>query len=347
MPGRDLDQPGQPRRLLRHSERRDRRRLPEQARRRPDRGHQARCPDGGRLRRGALPRWAGSADGTLADSHRVTDSRRASPTVTASPTSASPTVSAVPDGHRALRRQRTASHANCKPDRAARHRRSGQPQGHRDHRQHDHLAAGTGHAGASYDVLRAGVRIATVSGLTFTDIGLQTGTSYLYSIQANGATTPELTAIPGVATTATVPAPSTGTPVGSAVTGSTSDTITMTGRARRLRATTSSDPVSGSPPSAGLTFTDTGLQSEDSHTSTQYAEMVPPQHYHCHHRLMTALEPAALSRRLTRAASAAVSTGGGSGPGAEHPLPAPAVRRRAGPRLGSMSRKVGSGSRTA
>ena len=51
-----------------------------------------------------------------------------------------------------------------------------------------------GSAGASYDVLRSGIKIATVTGLTFTDIGLLPNTPYLYSVRGNGVTTPVLTA---------------------------------------------------------------------------------------------------------------------------------------------------------
>jgi len=114
----------------------------------------------------------------------------------------------------------------------------------------------------SYDVLRAGVRIATVQGLTFTDVGLLTGTSYLYSIQGNGVTTPELTATPGVAATATVPAAITGTPTALSLTGSTSDSVSMTwlGPADAsyevLRSGIRIATV------RGLAFTDTGLQSK-------------------------------------------------------------------------------------
>jgi hypothetical protein len=51
-----------------------------------------------------------------------------------------------------------------------------------------------GPTGASYDVLRSGQRIATVTAKTFTDGGLLPNTPYLYSVRANGTTTPELTA---------------------------------------------------------------------------------------------------------------------------------------------------------
>ena len=51
-----------------------------------------------------------------------------------------------------------------------------------------------GSAGASYDVLRSGIRIATVTGTSFTDVGLFANTPYVYSIRGNGTTTPELTA---------------------------------------------------------------------------------------------------------------------------------------------------------
>ncbi|HEY7816490.1 MAG TPA: family 16 glycosylhydrolase [Nakamurella sp.] len=51
-----------------------------------------------------------------------------------------------------------------------------------------------GPAGASYDVLRSGIRIGTVTGTSFTDLGLFPNTPYLYSIRGNGTTTPEITA---------------------------------------------------------------------------------------------------------------------------------------------------------
>ncbi len=51
-----------------------------------------------------------------------------------------------------------------------------------------------GPAGASYEVLRSGIRIATVTDTSFTDIGLFPNTPYLYSIRGNGTTTPEITA---------------------------------------------------------------------------------------------------------------------------------------------------------
>jgi hypothetical protein len=49
-----------------------------------------------------------------------------------------------------------------------------------------------GAAGASYDVLRSGVRIASVTGTTFTDIGLLPNTPYVYSIRGT-TTTPQQT----------------------------------------------------------------------------------------------------------------------------------------------------------
>ena len=58
----------------------------------------------------------------------------------------------------------------------------------------------SGKAGTSYDVLRSGIKIATVTSLTFTDIGLQPNTPYLYSIRGNGVTTPVLTATAGTST---------------------------------------------------------------------------------------------------------------------------------------------------
>jgi len=54
-----------------------------------------------------------------------------------------------------------------------------------------------GPAGASYQVLRSGIAIATVSTPSFTDIGLFPNTPYVYSIRGNGVTTPELTATIG------------------------------------------------------------------------------------------------------------------------------------------------------
>jgi beta-glucanase (GH16 family) len=51
-----------------------------------------------------------------------------------------------------------------------------------------------GSTGASYEVLRSGIRIATVTGPGFTDIGLFRSTPYLYSVRGNGITTPVLTA---------------------------------------------------------------------------------------------------------------------------------------------------------
>jgi hypothetical protein len=48
---------------------------------------------------------------------------------------------------------------------------------------------------SSYDVLRAGVRIATVTGPGFTDIGLFPNTPYIYSVRGDGVTTPEITAV--------------------------------------------------------------------------------------------------------------------------------------------------------
>ena len=54
--------------------------------------------------------------------------------------------------------------------------------------------AWTGDAGTSYDVLRSGIRIATVTGTSFTDIGLLPNTPYVYSVRGAGVTTPEITA---------------------------------------------------------------------------------------------------------------------------------------------------------
>jgi hypothetical protein len=52
-------------------------------------------------------------------------------------------------------------------------------------------------ASASYQVLRSGIQIATVTGRAFTDQGLYKNTPYLYSIRGNGATTPQITATIG------------------------------------------------------------------------------------------------------------------------------------------------------
>jgi hypothetical protein len=92
-----------------------------------------------------------------------------------------------------------------------------------------------GTAGATYDVLRSGVRIATVTGTTFTDQGLFENTPYVYSIRGGGVTTPELTATIGstpttttaTTTTTTTTAPSPGTPSNLRVTATTSSTITL------------------------------------------------------------------------------------------------------------------------
>jgi hypothetical protein len=54
-----------------------------------------------------------------------------------------------------------------------------------------------GLASASYEVLRSGIPIATVTTRSFTDIGLFSNTPYVYSIRGNGVTTPELTATIG------------------------------------------------------------------------------------------------------------------------------------------------------
>ena len=49
-----------------------------------------------------------------------------------------------------------------------------------------------GSTSATYDVLRSGVRIATVVGTSFTDIGLLPNTPYIYAIRGT-TTTPEQT----------------------------------------------------------------------------------------------------------------------------------------------------------
>jgi len=52
-----------------------------------------------------------------------------------------------------------------------------------------------GDANTTYEVLRgeAGERIATVTGTSFTDIGLLPNTPYVYSIRGAGETTPQVT----------------------------------------------------------------------------------------------------------------------------------------------------------
>ncbi len=53
----------------------------------------------------------------------------------------------------------------------------------------------TGSASGSYDILRgeAGDKIATVTGTSFTDIGLLANTPYVYSVRGAGVTTPQIT----------------------------------------------------------------------------------------------------------------------------------------------------------
>ena len=55
--------------------------------------------------------------------------------------------------------------------------------------------AWTGSATASYDVLRGedGIKIATVTGTTFTDIGLLPRTPYVYSVRGSGGTSSQIT----------------------------------------------------------------------------------------------------------------------------------------------------------
>lgn len=95
-----------------------------------------------------------------------------------------------------------------------------------------------GSSSASYDVLRSGIKIATVTGNTFTDIGLGADVPYLYSIRGGGVTTPVLTTSIGAAssstttttpttTTATPTEPPAGTPTNLRVTGTTPSTITI------------------------------------------------------------------------------------------------------------------------
>ena len=51
-----------------------------------------------------------------------------------------------------------------------------------------------GPTSASYQVLRSGIQIGTVTGRAFTDQGLFKNTPYVYSIRGNGVTTPQITA---------------------------------------------------------------------------------------------------------------------------------------------------------
>ncbi len=100
-----------------------------------------------------------------------------------------------------------------------------------------------GQASGSYDVLRSGIKIATVTGTSFTDIGLLPNTPYVYSIRGAGVTTPELTTTLGgtatqapttstaatstAATSTPTSGPSNGGPSNLRVSGSTGSTITL------------------------------------------------------------------------------------------------------------------------
>jgi beta-glucanase (GH16 family) len=98
-----------------------------------------------------------------------------------------------------------------------------------------------GPTGASYDVLRSGQRIATVTAKTYTDTGLLPNTPYPYSVRANGVTTPVLTAslssTPGSPPSSSTPTPTTpttgsapagsGTPSNLAVASTTATTISL------------------------------------------------------------------------------------------------------------------------
>ena len=94
----------------------------------------------------------------------------------------------------------------------------------------------------SYDILRSGERIASVTGRTFTDIGLLPNTPYLYSVRAGGITTPVLTATlasqPGTTATPTptptatsapspTPPPSGSAPSNLRLVGTTANTVTI------------------------------------------------------------------------------------------------------------------------
>jgi hypothetical protein len=129
-----------------------------------------------------------------------------------------------------------------------------------------------GSAATSYDILRSGERIASITGTNFTDIGLLPNTPYLYSVRANGTTTPVLTAkigstptssptepTPPAGTTTDSVQPTAGTPSGLKVTGTTDSTITIgwagstTGSYDVLRSGVRIATITGT------SFTDTGL----------------------------------------------------------------------------------------
>jgi len=128
-----------------------------------------------------------------------------------------------------------------------------------------------GSAGGSYDILRSGQRIATVTGTSFTDGGLLPNTPYLYSVRGGGVTTPELTATlgstptpsststPATSTPAPTTPPASGGPTNLRVTGTTSSTITI-GWSGSVGA--SHEVLRSGVPIAtvtGLSFTDIGL----------------------------------------------------------------------------------------
>lgn len=94
--------------------------------------------------------------------------------------------------------------------------------------------AWSGSITASYEVLRSGIRIATVTGTSYTDVGLFANTPYIYSVRGGGVTTPQikvfLTATGGVTTTApqtTTPPPASTGPSNIRVASKTSSTITL------------------------------------------------------------------------------------------------------------------------
>ncbi len=93
----------------------------------------------------------------------------------------------------------------------------------------------TGDPAATYQILRGegGVAIAGVTGLTFTDSGLNNNTPYVYSVRGPGGTTPQITVITGrtpASTTAPTP-PTTTTPTTS------TSAPTVTGAPGNLRKT--------------------------------------------------------------------------------------------------------------
>ena len=102
----------------------------------------------------------------------------------------------------------------------------------------------SGDASATYDILRGedGVKIASVTGTTFTDGGLNLNTPYVYAVRGAGVTTPQIVVTPGVSPSTptttggptpvptagpTTTAPPSGAPTNLRKTGQTSSTVTL------------------------------------------------------------------------------------------------------------------------